>query len=99
MGSAPIDRVQRLAELAVGLGANVQAGQVLGITATLGQEELVRAIARSAYERGALYVTNNSRNWIETAATWGSPTLESQVLGLDDCWALALRRPPAASTR
>ena len=56
MGSATIDRVQRLAELAVGLGANVQAGQVLGITATLGQEELVRAIARSAYERGALYV-------------------------------------------
>ncbi|MEP7359821.1 MAG: diguanylate cyclase, partial [Anaerolineales bacterium] len=43
-------------------------------------------------ECGALYVTNNSRNWIETAATWGSPALESQVLGLEDCWALRLGR-------
>ena len=37
---------------------------------------------------GALYVSNNSRNWIETAAAWGSPRLEPQVLEPDDCWAL-----------
>lgn len=48
-------RFEALAELAVH-GANVQPGQVLGITAALGQEELVRAVAAAAYRRGALFV-------------------------------------------
>ena len=46
---------QALAELAVH-GANVQPGQVVAVAATTGQEEAVRAIARAAYERGALFV-------------------------------------------
>lgn len=50
------ERVQRLAAIAVELGANVQPGQVLGVTATFGQEELVRAVAVAAYERGAKWV-------------------------------------------
>jgi aminopeptidase len=54
----PDDRFQVLAELAVN-GANVQAGQVVGVTAELGQEELARAVAAAAYERGALYVDVN----------------------------------------
>ncbi len=49
------DRFRVLAELAVH-GANVQRGQVVGVAAELGQEELARAIAAAAYERGALYV-------------------------------------------
>jgi aminopeptidase len=49
------DRFETLAELAVH-GANVQPGQVLAMTATLGQEELVRAIAAAAYRRGAVFV-------------------------------------------
>jgi aminopeptidase len=49
------DRFHALAELAVH-GANVQAGQVVAVGATVGQEELARAVARAAYERGALFV-------------------------------------------
>jgi aminopeptidase len=48
----------RLAELSVH-GANVQPGQVMLVTAELGQEELARAIAAAAYDRGAKYVDVN----------------------------------------
>ena len=50
------DLTRRLADLIVGFGANVQPGQLLGITSYLGKEDLTREIARAAYERGALYV-------------------------------------------
>jgi aminopeptidase len=46
----------RLADLAVVVGANVQPGQIVGVTAELGHEDLVRAIAASAYDRGAKFV-------------------------------------------
>jgi len=49
-------RVAALADLAVGTGANVQAGQVVAVSGRPGQEDLVRAIAASAYRRGARYV-------------------------------------------
>ena len=45
----------KLAELAV-WGANVQPGQIVGITSSVGKEELTRLIARAAYRRGAKYV-------------------------------------------
>jgi len=48
--------IDRLADLLVGFGANLQRGQILGVTAHLGMEEITRAIARKAYERGAKYV-------------------------------------------
>jgi aminopeptidase len=54
----PDDRFQVLAELAV-QGANIQPGQVVGVTAELGQEELARAVAAAAYARGAMYVDVN----------------------------------------
>jgi aminopeptidase len=47
---------RRLADLIVGLGANVQPEQIVGVTATTGKQELTRAIARAAYERGARWV-------------------------------------------
>ena len=47
---------ERLAEVAVSVGANVQAGQVLTVSADIGHEEFVRAIAAAAYRRGAKYV-------------------------------------------
>ena len=47
---------ERLAELAVGLGANVQPGQVVAITTGPGKEDLTRAVAREAYRRGAKFV-------------------------------------------
>ena len=48
--------LERLADLLVGFGANIQPGQILGVTAYLGMEEAARAVARSAYKRGARYV-------------------------------------------
>ena len=50
------DDRRRLADLLVGFGANVQNGQIVGVTAYLGMEEGVRAVARSAYEHGAKWV-------------------------------------------
>jgi aminopeptidase len=46
---------QKLAELAV-FGANVQPGQLVGITSYVGKEDLTRRIADLAYRRGAKYV-------------------------------------------
>src|SRR3989304_6807364 len=48
--------IERMAELYVGFGATLQPGQLLGVTAYLGMEEIARAIARAGYRRGARYV-------------------------------------------
>src|SRR3954464_6716379 len=48
--------VERLADLAVAFGANVQRGQIVAIQAEIGKEEIVRAIAASAYRHGARFV-------------------------------------------
>jgi aminopeptidase len=48
--------VDRLADLLVGFGANLQPGQVLGVSAYLGMEDAARAVARAGYARGAKYV-------------------------------------------
>ena len=50
------DTTRRLAELAVRFGANVRAGQIVGVTTYPGKEELTRAIARDAYAAGARWV-------------------------------------------
>ena len=50
---------ERLAELAVGFGANVQSGQIVMVTAELGREPLARAMAAAAYRAGARYVDVN----------------------------------------
>jgi len=49
------DRFSALGELAVH-GANVQPGQVVALSASVGQEELARAVAEAAYRRGARFV-------------------------------------------
>lgn len=50
------DLTRRLADLVVGYGANVQPGQIVGVSTYTGKEELTREIARAAYERGAHWV-------------------------------------------
>jgi aminopeptidase len=50
------DDVQRLADLLVSFGANVQEGQIVDIRSALGKEELTRAITASAYKHGAKFV-------------------------------------------
>src|SRR6266545_5624844 len=49
-------RLERLSDLIVNFGANVQQGQILDVGSGLGKEELTRAIAASAYKRGAKFV-------------------------------------------
>ena len=48
--------VDRLADLLVGFGANLQPGQILGVTAYFGMEDAARAVARAGYKHGAKYV-------------------------------------------
>jgi aminopeptidase len=50
------DLIARLAALAVRFGANLQPGQVLGVTTFPGKEELTRAVVREAYSAGARWV-------------------------------------------
>jgi aminopeptidase len=48
--------LERLAELVVGFGANVQHDQIVSVSCEPGKERLVRAIAASAYRHGARFV-------------------------------------------
>ena len=48
--------LERLAELVVGFGANVQPDQIVSVSCEPGKEDLTRAIAASAYRRGAKFV-------------------------------------------
>jgi aminopeptidase len=50
------ENYERLADLLVRFGANVQEGQILAISTQPGRERLTRAIARSAYKAGAKFV-------------------------------------------
>jgi aminopeptidase len=47
---------EQLADLAVGLGANLQRGQIVTVSAELGLEEFAREIAARAYRGGARFV-------------------------------------------
>jgi aminopeptidase len=48
--------VDRFAELIVGLGANIQPGQLVRVSSEIGKETVTRAIAREAYRAGAKFV-------------------------------------------
>lgn len=50
------DLIERLADLAVRFGANLQPGQVFSVGCEPGKETLVRAIADCAYRHGAKFV-------------------------------------------
>ena len=54
--SANGDRIERYAELAVRVGANVQPGQEVFVQGLIEHAELVRALTRQAYKAGASYV-------------------------------------------
>ena len=55
MGDRSSD-IEKLADLLVGFGANVQPGEIVGVTAALGMEPIVREVARASYQRGAKWV-------------------------------------------
>ena len=48
--------LERFADLLVSFGANVQPGQIVAISGDIGKEEVVRALAASAYRHGAKFV-------------------------------------------
>jgi aminopeptidase len=50
------NRIDRYADLAVHVGANVQRGQLVEVWAAIEHVEIARAVARSAYAAGARYV-------------------------------------------
>lgn len=52
----PAGYLERLAQLTVEFGANVQPGQVVGLSVESGKEAIARAVAEAAYARGAKYV-------------------------------------------
>jgi aminopeptidase len=56
MGERRAELVERLAELAVDGGANVQPGQIVAVGTEPGKEAVSRAIAVAAYKRGAKFV-------------------------------------------
>ena len=60
MGDRRAELVERLAELAVDGGANVQPGQIVSVGTEPGKELLARAIAVAAYRRGAKFVDVSS---------------------------------------
>jgi putative nucleotidyltransferase with HDIG domain len=64
--------IKALAELAVGLGANVQAGQQVEVSGETGHLEVVRAIAAAAYARGAEFVDVEIKDPLVEAARIGA---------------------------
>jgi aminopeptidase len=50
------DLIEKLAELAVRAGANVQPGQVVAVSSEPGKEAIARAVATAAYKAGAKFV-------------------------------------------
>ena len=89
--------VERLAELAVTGGANLQSGQILALSTEPGKEELTRAIADAAYRHGAKFVDVSSfdlhikRSRVMHAADehleFVPPWLGERVLALGDAHA------------
>jgi aminopeptidase len=60
--------------LAVGAGANVAPGQIVTVSAKLGQEPLAREIAAAAYDRGAHHVqVDYSDPWVSRARYQRAP--------------------------
>ena len=47
------EQIDALARLTAEAGVNTTEGQIVVVSATLGQEELARAIAGACYDRGA----------------------------------------------
>lgn len=97
--------LERLADLLVGFGANVQRGQIVAVSSEIGKEPLTRAVAASAYRHGASFVdvtyadlhvrhariAHGSDEALETVPSWfGERILR---LGEQRCVRIALTGP------
>jgi aminopeptidase len=76
--------LDRFADIAVGLGANVQPGQTVVVSCEPGKEHLTRAIAEAAYRAGATFVDVNWFDpWIKRARLLHAP---EETLGFVPSW-------------
>src|SRR3954469_10611739 len=99
--------LERLADLIVGFGANVQPGQIVSVASDLGKEDLTRAIARAAYRAGARFVDatyfdpfvkrerilNAAEETLDFVPSWYGARLRE--LGRQRCARISLAGPPA----
>jgi len=87
-------RLERYAELAVRVGANVEPGQLVNVVALVEHAPLARAVTRAAYAAGAryvdvLYFDNHIRRAMielgpDEALTWTPPWLLQRVRNLGE---------------
>lgn len=86
MATDALDRLERYADLAVRVGANVQQGQEVVVLSDVEHVQLVRAVARAAYRAGASRVTSvPTDRHIRKAAIELGP---EGMLGVSPQWAL-----------
>jgi aminopeptidase len=82
------ERLTRLAELAVRIGANVQPGQLVVVNGMVENAPLMREIARAAYRAGAQRVEASYRDMHFVRALIELGPVES--LGMSAPWDLAM---------
>ena len=87
MAAVELDpRIERYAELAVRVGANVQPGQLVDVVARVEHADVARAVTRAAYSAGARYVdVLYSDQYIRRALIEGAP---DDVLSWTPPWLL-----------
>jgi aminopeptidase len=93
-GLTDAERVERYAELAVRVGANVQPGQLVDVVARVEHAAVARAVARAAYRAGARFVDvlygdqHVRRSFIEHAdddlLSWTPPWLLERERSIGD---------------
>lgn len=74
------DKLNNYAELAVKIGANVQPGQTLVVSAAIDAAELVRLIVKKAYEAGANFVKVNYTDEVVTRLRYDLAPEESFLI-------------------
>ena len=79
--------LERMADLVVEFGANVQPGQRVHIGATIGQEPLARAIAARCYRAGAVFVNVAYRDPYVQRARLDDAV--DEALGYEPGWVVA----------
>jgi aminopeptidase len=82
--------LERMADLVVEFGANVQPGQRVHVGAAVGQEGLARAIAARCYRAGAVFVhVAYSDPWLQKARL---DDAVDEALGYEPGWLLQMIR-------
>jgi aminopeptidase len=82
--------LERMADLVVDFGANVQSGQRVHVGASIGQEGLARAVAARAYRARAVFVhVSYSDPWVQRARL---DEAVDEALGYEPGWIVQMMR-------